>query len=261
MCIALIAINQHPEYPLIILSNRDEFYKRASAPAHYWSDFPNIFAGKDLIGEGTWLGVNRRGDFGLITNYRDPKDYDPLKRSRGLLVKNYLLETKAPADYTREVSQTADNYNPFNLLVGRLGDIHYLGNEGKQDRLITGVYGISNHLLDTPWFKVNRIKELFFNTLPALALLDQPADCAERLLPILHDRKQASDNRLPYTGVGKDLEKALSPIFIAIPEQAYGTRCSTLILFKRDELFFIEKTFVNSHPESVSITHIPFDLT
>lgn len=258
MCLALIAVGQHPKYPLIVLSNRDEFYKRATAPAHYWQENPDIFAGKDLVSDGTWLGVNTLGEFGLVTNFRDPGSQDPNKRSRGLLVRDYLTGTQPADAYIHEKIKESTHYNPFNLIVGNPKKLCYFSNRSEQEDLLTsGLYGISNHVLDTPWFKVNRAKQLFINTLNDLKTLNKPQDIVEHLLPILHDKTKAPDHLLPNTGVGADLEKALSPIFIELSEHGYGTRSSTLLLFMQNEILFAEKVFTGEGQLSFSSTLIP----
>ncbi len=249
MCLALLAIGQHPLYPLIILSNRDEFYQRATVPAHFWQEHSNIFSGKDLVCGGTWLGVNKQGNFSLITNYRNPDGYNLLMQSRGLLAKNFLLESiqTSPSAYVKKIVAVSDNYNPFNLIVGNRTDITYYSNVvNKTQKLTTGLYGISNHILDTPWYKVLKAKNLFNQLIAELITLEAPDRIAELLFPILEDRTLAPDNLLPSTGVPVDVEKSLSSIFVNIPSQAYGTRSSTMILFEENNIFFFEKTFVNA---------------
>ena len=262
MCLALIAIGQHPLYPLIILSNRDEFYKRATLPAHYWQESPNIFSGKDLIGGGTWLGVNKNGNFSLITNYRNPKANDLLKQSRGLLTKNFLLESihTAPDHYIKKIAKNANNYNPFNLIVGNRTHITYYSNViNKMTELTTGLYGISNHLLDTSWYKVLRAKSLFGKLIAKLITYEDPHIIEGLLFPILEDRILAPDNLLPDTGIPIDLEKSLSSIFVDIPGHDYGTRSSTMLLFKQDKIFFSEKTFINTQTISLIRTNIAIE--
>lgn len=244
MCLALIAIEQHPEYPLIILSNRDEFYKRPTEPAHYWQDSPCVFAGQDLIGGGSWLGVNQQGQFALVTNYRNPKAFDKSLLSRGILVKRYLQNDIDPRAYIETISPLASQYNLYSLIVGNLNKIIYYSNvEGKATPLKAGIYGLSNHLLETPWYKVSRIKELFKQSLARLVIQNAPEQIETLLFPLLEDRTLAADDLLPQTDVAPDLEKVLSSIFVDIPQHAYGTRNSTLLLFSKDSVYFAEKVF------------------
>lgn len=249
MCLALIAMNQHPLYPVIILSNRDEFYSRETAPAHFWDDAPEIYAGKDLQNGGTWLGVNQYGYFALITNYRNPAIYSPQRLSRGFLTKNYLLKTTntAPADYLKKLTPVANQYNAFNLVVGTANDFAYFSNiENQPQKLGSGLYGLSNHLLDTPWYKVLRAKEQFKNIMPELITYTNPEQISTRLFSLLKDNTLAPRSLLPHTGVSLEEEKALSSIFVTLPAHHYGTRCSSIVLFTKDAIFFSEETFIHT---------------
>ena len=60
MCLIVFAWQVMPDVPLVAASNRDEFYARPALPAHRWEDHPEIYAGRDLEGGGTWLGVADR---------------------------------------------------------------------------------------------------------------------------------------------------------------------------------------------------------
>ena len=66
------------------------------------------------------------------------------------------------------------------------------------------------------------------------------------VLNILDDTSPAKDEELPDTGVGLELERMLSPIFIK--SEKYGTRSSTIVTVdKQNNVRFVEKTyFANS---------------
>lgn len=258
MCLLLIAIEQHPQYPIIILSNRDEFYTRATLPAHYWKENPGLFAGQDLVSGGSWLGVNQQGQFASVTNYRNPKAYDPSLVSRGLLVTDYLQKELQPETYINQIRPMGDQYNLYNLIVGHHKEIFYYSNVEKQTiQLKSGIYGLSNHLLDTPWYKVLRAKKLLKLALEKGMKKNNPDQLMALLFPILEDKKLAPDKRLPETGVGKDLEKALSSIFVSIPEYHYGTRNLTLLLFTKNEIYFYEKSM---GPEAIDFQKETIDI-
>ncbi|KTD51057.1 NRDE family protein [Legionella quateirensis] len=243
MCLALIAIDQHPLFPLIIISNRDEFYKRPSLTADYWHENPNIYSGRDLVGNGTWLGVHGMGSFSLVTNYRNPSMYQPSTRSRGQLVAHYLLESEriSPEDYIDKIKLSADQYNPFNLLVGTMHHVYYYSNvSGEVKILSSGLYGLSNHLLDTSWYKVTRAKELFRNIKTKLIACTEPEQVSELLYPILFDTINSPEHLLPDTGIETHLEQLLSSIFINIPEYGYGTNQSSIVVFAKDTISFSE---------------------
>lgn len=239
MCVIYLAFHHHPDYPLILLANRDESYDRPSAAAAYWDDQPDIFGGRDLVGGGTWLGVTRSGRFAAVTNYRDPSAPQG-ERSRGDLVAEYLKSDMPPAHYLDLIRKIGGDFSGFNLLVGKIGktsELHYYSNRGSQRELAQGIYGLSNHLLDTPWPKVAKGKAAFAE------LLNSREISTESFFDILADEKPAKDLELPSTGVPFATEKALSAIFIKM--QGYGTRCSTVLKFDKNyEWSLNERVFV-----------------
>jgi uncharacterized protein with NRDE domain len=238
MCVIFFAVNQHPKYKFIVAANRDEFYERPTAQADFWAENTNILAGKDLVHGGTWLGVTKNGRFAAVTNFRGPNQPKG-KLSRGNLVKDFLFAEDSPQHYLQQIQADKDNYTGFNLLVGELSNdtnVAYYSNIS--DELIvlnSGIFGLSNHLLDTDWHKVRNGKAKFAKALNELS--------TDNLLEILSDKTQANDEDLPDTGVGIERERILSPIFIETP--IYGTRCSSVLLFgNNNKVEFIEKKFV-----------------
>ncbi|MGD9590634.1 MAG: NRDE family protein [Pyrinomonadaceae bacterium] len=241
MCLILFAYDQTDDHSLILIANRDEFYDRPTTPARYWDDDERVFAGRDQVGGGTWLGVTRTGRFAAVTNYRDPSAPNG-SRSRGELALDFLTSDEPAAEYLAQVQRRTDEYSGFNLLVGEFESagsaLFYLSNRGQGVRqLTTGNYGLSNHLLDTPWPKIVRGKRSFAE------LIKDGAAPKEKFFELLADQTVADDDRLPSTGVTLEQERALSPIFIKTP--GYGTRCSTFLRFDRKgEWEFEERVFV-----------------
>ncbi len=237
MCLIFFALNQHPTYKLIVAANRDEFYGRKTAAAHFWKEYPNILGGRDLEASGTWMAMNRNGKISLVTNYRDPVNIDPKAPSRGQLVSDFLVNGETPDGYLGKVSERASQYNGFNLLTGYPDQLWYLSNyQTGIQKLTAGIYGLSNHLLDTPWPKVHRGKELFSKAIRNPSI--EPAT----LFELLQDDQRAEDQALPETGIGLDRERALSSMFIKTP--GYGTRCSTVILVSHDnQVVFSERVY------------------
>jgi uncharacterized protein with NRDE domain len=236
MCIILFAFGQHPDHPLILLANRDEFYGRPSAAASYWEDFPDVYGGRDLIGGGTWLGVTKSGRFSAVTNYRDPRS--PLgTRSRGNLVADFLKSEQPASEYLADVEIYRNEYSGFNLLVGEIGakrELFYYSNRGEGIReLSAGIYGLSNHLLDTPWPKVTRGKSRFTDVLESGKMSNND------FFDILSDESLADDEDLPSTGIPYEAEKAVSAICIKSPD--YGTRCSTVLRFDANLAWSLEE--------------------
>ena len=68
MCLILLAWKAHPDYPLVVAANRDEFYARPAKPLHWWDD-GQVLAGKDLQAGGTWLGVGRTGRLAALSEW------------------------------------------------------------------------------------------------------------------------------------------------------------------------------------------------
>ena len=238
MCLIAFAVRAHAAYPLAVAANRDEFRGRPTAPAAFWDDAPDVLAGRDLREGGTWMGVTRGGRFAAVTNYRELPPLPGL-RSRGELVSAFLRGADAAEAYARAVEASGDAYNGFNLVV-RDGDAAwYVSNRGDGARpLAPGVYGLSNHLLDTPWPKVVRARRAMAD---ALAAADGGEGWDAALWAMLADRVAAADGDLPRTGVGEERERLLSPPFIAGPE--YGTRSSTVMTIGADgEVRFVERT-------------------
>ena len=237
MCLILFAWEMHPNFPLVLAANRDEFYERPSAPADFWDDAPGLLAGRDLRDGGTWLGITRGGRVAALTNYRDPASVKAGAPSRGGLVSDYLRSRESPEAYLDRIAPDADRFNGFNLLVGDTEEIFCFSNRGVRERLEPGIYGLSNHLLDTPWPKVAQGKRV----LKAL-LQQEEVLLPEALFALLTDRTWPPDDRLPDTGVGLEWERILSPLFIESP--AYGTRSSTVLLIDRKgSVTFIERVF------------------
>ncbi|MGF1612693.1 MAG: NRDE family protein [Gammaproteobacteria bacterium] len=254
MCLIFVAYRQRADYPFLVAANRDEYYRRASAAAHFWADAPQVLAGRDLEAFGTWLGVTRKGRFAAVTNFRDPDRNRVGALSRGQLVRDYLCGEVSPRAYCQAISARATLYNGFNLLVGDRHELWYYASEGVgARRLRPGLYGLSNHLLDTPWPKVVRGKAEFRRILANGSLSDRD------LLRLLADRTRPPDDQLPDTGVGVVWERLLSPIFIGT--DTYGTRSSTAILVTaQDRVQFTELSFARATDER-SIQRLEFSLS
>ena len=247
MCLLIIAYKIHPKYRLILAANRDEYYSRPSDHLNFWKENPCILAGKDLKYDGTWLGITRKGRFAAVTNFRDPSALRDGRPSRGLLVRRYLETDMSPSDYLNEVKRKATEYNPFNLVLGDRKDIWYYSNRAADiKRLEPGIYGLSNHLLDTPWPKVRRAKE------GVKRIIEQDQIEIKAIFELLKDRTIPPDNELPDTGVGYEKERMLAPIFIKSPD--YGTRSSSIILVEEKMIHFYERNYMpSSSPEERDI--------
>lgn len=225
MCLILLAWQAHPEFPLVVAANRDEFFARPTAPAGFWKEAPTLLAGRDLKAGGTWMGYTRHGRFAALTNYRDPGQMRPDAESRGGLVTDFLAGKEPPEAYLERIAGISSRYNGFNLLVGDPRALAWYSNVGGGRRILEpGLYGVSNHLLDTPWPKLTSAKSALAEALVAL-----PEERA--LFDLLRDDGIHPDELLPRTGVSLEWERILSSAFVRAP--GYGTRSSTVLLVDR----------------------------
>ncbi|MEX2525360.1 MAG: NRDE family protein [Gammaproteobacteria bacterium] len=238
MCLILIALNEHPDYPLILAANRDEYFRRPTREAAYWEDAPGVLGGRDLEANGSWLGMDRRGRIAAVTNVREP----PLKRtgleSRGRLVADYLKNRIDPESYLQDVIRRRLHFDAYNLLVGIKTDLFFHTSRGDDyEKLDSGIHGISNGELNCDWPKVVGGKKALLNVLNAGPMIE-PDD----LFAILADTTAADDTELPDTGIGTELERNLSPIFIHM--DGYGTRSSTVLTMDSNgDVVFCERNF------------------
>jgi uncharacterized protein with NRDE domain len=237
MCLVFIAHQVHEDLPFVMLSNRDEFYHRPTLSAHFWDQQPWVLGGKDLEAGGTWLGLHKAGKLACVTNYRDLRNLKSQAPSRGALVADFLHSPLAPTTYLEQVAQNAHAYNGFNLLTYDTETLAYFSNYGNGVvPLSSGIYGLSNALLDDPWPKVVSGKTAFAEALKA------PGPDVELFFNILRDTTLAPDHQLPDTGIGLEKERILSSRFIESP--GYGTRCSTVVWMDAQKNWhFIERTY------------------
>jgi uncharacterized protein with NRDE domain len=231
MCLIGLALDAHPRFSLVVAANRDEFFARPAEPLGWWrtgENAPWLLGGRDLAAGGTWLGLSASGRIGMLTNVRDPARHRPDAASRGALVTDWLDRGAWP---------TAPHAtNPFNLIGG---DLHQRRWWWTSDRhvepvpLVAGVHTLSNGTLNEAWPKVQNLSSQLHRTLDDST--DDDRVLAERLFALLADDRPAPDHALPDTGVGRETERRLSPVFIRWPEAGYGTRCSTVVLGRVDD--------------------------
>lgn len=238
VCLINFQLGAHPNYKLIVAANRDEFYERPTAQAHFWEDEPDILAGRDLRGKGTWLGITKQGRFAALTNIRKPKEDLAGKKSRGVIIKNYLAGRMGPESFLKDLTLEKDLYAGFNLLVGTPDYLYYFNNaEGKIEKVNEGTHGLSNHFLNTPWPKVVQGKQMLKNYVNGHEAIE-----SDVLFEILTHSDETEEGALPHTGVSIELEKKLSPLFIQTPN--YGTRSSTVLLVnQKNNVIFEERTY------------------
>jgi len=239
MCLLVIAWDAHPRYRLIVAANRDEFHERPAAPLAKWPAPDGLLAGRDLRANGTWLALDERRRFGVITNFRDLQPPRPEAPSRGGLIPDYLRGGSTAAEFLNRLGPRAPGYSGFNLLLTDADSLWYASNraEGFARRLLPGVYGLSNEFLDTPWPKLRRVRARF-DTWLADPTPHGPSGQAASLFELLDDRIRAGvDEELPQTGIALEWERVLSAPFVLHPD--YGTRASTVLLLERSGAGYI----------------------
>lgn len=240
MCIAYLSLGVNPDWPVFIAANRDEFHARPALPARPWPEAPHIWAGRDLTAGGTWLGLTQSGRWALLTNFRAPGTHRDDALSRGELVSTFLLEEMSAEAYVKSVHARAQQFNGFNLIVGEGLQAWYIGNHPACTGPVSlgaGRYALSNHALDTPWPKVERLRTQLDELMPENSGL-----ALEPIYATLRDGVQSDDSSLPRTGLPLETERLLSSIFIVSPD--YGTRCSTIIAINSEgEGVFSETTY------------------
>jgi len=230
VCLILAAWDVHSDYQLVVASNRDEFFERTSLPMHWWDDVP-VLGGRDLTAGGSWMTLAANGRFAAVTNVRDFTRPNEAPRSRGEIPVGFSAGTESPADYCRALP--GDEFTGYNVLASDLDTLWWTSNwAGAALPLDTGIYGVSNAALDTPWPKVVNGKHRFADALAAGAAV-------EDLFAVLADDAVAPDDLLPDTGVGLELERLVSPAFISSPD--YGTNASTVLRIRRDGSYDIEE--------------------
>lgn len=225
MCLLTIAWHAHATHALVLAANRDEFHARAAAPMDWWADMP-MLAGRDLQAGGTWLGLGTAGRFGVITNFREltrPRRNAP---SRGQLIPQFLASGDSAEHFLAQLESDAMGYAGFNLLLSDGDRLWYASNRADEFArpLPPGVYGLSNHFLDTPWPKLQRVRQRMTELLDAA----DAEGLRHALLGALEDRERSALHDLPATGLSDEWEHVLSSPFVLHPD--YGTRCATVVV-------------------------------
>lgn len=252
MCLIAFSWQPDSEMPLTLVANRDEFYQRPTLPVHFWKEYAHILGGRDLEAGGGWLAFSRKGRFAALTNFRElpiPTD----KKSRGNLVRNFLTDDISPTAYLTSIAQNKNDYAGFNLIIGTQTELFYYSNKSLDNQfqaLSPGVYGLCNHLLDTPWPKLVAARN---GLIELLAKTSEP----DPLIELMHDNTPAKDELLPSTGISLAGEKLLSSRFIA--SDNYGTRNTSVIQLDKDNK--LQWTEQNYHSNGVSGERQLFEMT
>lgn len=255
MCLIAVAWKAHPRFQLALMANRDEFHARPAAPAGFDPEFPDVYGGRDLQAGGSWLLASTRGRLAAVTNVRMGRNPEVAPRSRGMLVRAFASGSESAVEFAAALSPTAAGYGRFNLLLWDGGTLEFASNHPSFVRLpvTPGLHAMSNGAFDAPWPKSGHATRALGAWLESPASLGVIAPAAlAPLFDALADTTPAPDAALPDTGVGLELERALSPPFVR--GEAYGTRCSTVVLVGEDGIVFAERRFgADARPSGESL--------
>ena len=235
MCLAAFAINVSSRWPLVLASNRDEFFNRPALPLAKWQTAAGhtLFSGRDVQAGGTWLGMTPGGRLALLTNVREGTP-TVFSRTRGELVVRWLESRDSAAAFTAAINGCL--YGGCNLVLGDLQtrQWHCWSNRptsesgGTLQTLNDGIYGLSNAALDTPWSKSMVLKSALAEALQAA---DFPT-LETKLWQALGSTERIAASDLPSTGISSELEWALSSAHVSVPERNYGTRCASVLVLQ-----------------------------
>jgi len=246
MCLIALAWRSHPRYELALIANRDESHARPAAPAGTDPDRPDLHGGRDLAQGGSWLLVSTRGRLAAVTNVRAGLAGEAAPRSRGSLVRDFAGGSASGPDFLEELAAAAAEYGRFNLLLWDGGSLMHASNHPRfaAHPIDPGVHAVSNGAFDERWPKSAHATRALSAWLSS-PMVDAGHAAGEPLLePLfdaLADTAPAPDGELPDTGVGLELERALSPPFVR--GEHYGTRCSSVVLVGPDAITFVERRF------------------
>jgi uncharacterized protein with NRDE domain len=157
MCVVALAHRVHPDWPLILVGNRDEFHGRPATPLHLWDDGSGIVAGRDLQAGGTWLGVHApSGRAVVVTNVRGAMP-DPAKESRGALVSDLL---RGQGRFSAPAAEDLRRFNAFNLFAVGGGEARLLTSRPVPliMPLAPGVHALANEPVDEPCPRAERLR-------------------------------------------------------------------------------------------------------
>ena len=253
MCLLLIAYKVHPQYPIVLAANRDEYHSRPALTARFWDDKPFLLSGKDLQAGGTWLGITKGGRIAAITNYHEEAITDPTLFSRGSLVADFLCSDVSPRSYANSITHNGLHYGGFSIIFGTVEKLFYCSNrKSDYETCQPGIHGLSNRLLNDNAFKIRKGRDIMKSL-----LAERDSLSPDDLFSVLNDPEHAPGSELSsHCGTAED-ERFYSSIFIRGEE--YGTRCSTVILLDRGgHVLFAERSF---SPDGKPINTVQYKFT
>lgn len=244
MCLIALAWQVHPRYRLALIANRDELHARAAAPAGPDPERADVYGGRDFVQGGSWLMVSTRGRLAAVTNVRAGLAAEAAPRSRGALVRGFAHGDASAGDWLAALRPHARDYGRFNLVLWDGAALMFASNHPHyaEHAIAPGVHAMSNGTFDAPWPKSTHATQALSEWLASPAAEGRGDSTAiAPLLDALADTTTAPDAALPDTGVGLELERALSPPFVR--NARYGTRCSSVVLVGPEAITFAERRY------------------
>lgn len=231
MCLVTFMKDMHPDYPLILIANRDELYNRPASALHRWSDHPTVTAGIDLKEKGTWLGYTNAGKFIAVLNHPfvdwEPETNPP--RSRGQLLRDYLTKDIPMDDFNLYLQENRSAYNGYHLLYGTLTDLRYYSNvEDTFHTFDSGLHCLANTTDDLSNHRKDRSSKL----------LEQYVDektselDLDELTAVMQDKELSESLENYPKELDYDMAKNNTSIFIQGDE--FGTVGTTVVLFDKN---------------------------
>jgi len=240
MCILAWHFQPSSPTPLLLIGNRDEYASRPAAPLHFW-ETQNIWAGKDLVAEGTWLGLDPDGRCAAITNHRTGSASDAKAMSRGHIITQFFAAKLSAFEFANILEKESANYQPFNLLLYDRDQL--IGVESRTPKrafriidIPPGFDSVSNGSFLETWPKTERLTQSLKATFK-----DEIATNDGKLFEILCDPSQAPDPLLPDTGLPKARERDLSSIFVSV--DGYGTRAQSIVRVTKRFCSIVERSY------------------
>ncbi|MGB8275256.1 MAG: NRDE family protein [Alphaproteobacteria bacterium] len=127
MCTVVLLRRPGHAWPILLAANRDEMSERPwEIPGRHWPDRPEVVAGLDRLGGGSWLGLNDHGVVAAVLNRQGSLGPKEGKRSRGELVLEALdhADATSAAQALSEIDPAA--YRSFNLVVADSHDAFWI---------------------------------------------------------------------------------------------------------------------------------------
>jgi uncharacterized protein with NRDE domain len=235
LCIILLFFQVHPQIPLVVAANRDEYYARRASGPELLATEPRVVGGRDLERGGTWMGFAEGGLFVGLTNRRTIGPPEPARRSRGEIVMSALHTASVAGAEKLLASVDARQFNPYNLVFGDARSLRVAYSLGGDDPYVRvqplspGLHVLANDSIGTPMPKARRAEELvrplaerpWYELAPALHRV-----LADHTMPALEDVPE------PPPWMDRAIAQRLQSICVHTP--AYGTRSSTIAAVGND---------------------------